>query len=60
MQQSGGGERQAVSEQTLRRLADRDLLVSIDAGRGMLLVRRTLSGQVRQVLHLKANILAKE
>jgi hypothetical protein len=33
-------------------------LVSIDVGRQMLLVRRTLEGCPRQVLHLKASDLA--
>jgi hypothetical protein len=54
-----GTERLPVSEQSLRRsLRERDLLVSIDAGRQMVLVRRTLEGSPRQVLHLKASDLA--
>src|SRR5205823_14694522 len=43
-----------------RRLGDRGLLAGIDAGRGMLLVRTTLEGQLRHVLHLKAGILSEE
>jgi hypothetical protein len=50
-----GTERLPVSAQTLRhRLREHGLLVSIDAGRQMVLVRRTLEGRPRQVLHLKA------
>ena|ERR1700694_5166361 len=52
-QQASGVERLPVSEQTLRRrLREHGLLASIDAGRQMLLVRRTLEGCPRQVLHL--------
>jgi hypothetical protein len=44
-----------VSEQVLRqRLRARGLLESVDAGRQMLVVRRTLDGRPRQVLHLRA------
>ena len=44
-----------ISPQALRhRLHEAGLLVSVDAGRGMLLVRRILEGSSRQVLHLKA------
>ena len=58
-QQAAGLERLPVSEQTLRhRLREHGLLASIDVGRQMLLVRRTLQGCPRQVLHLKANELA--
>jgi hypothetical protein len=47
-----------VSEQTVRqRLRQLGLLASIDAGRGMVQVRRTLEGHPRQVLHLKAEDL---
>jgi len=47
-----GAERVPVSEQSLRRsLRERGLLASIDAGRQMVLVRRTLEGSPRQVLH---------
>ena len=54
-QQSAGSERLSVSEQTLRyRLRDHGLLVSTDPGRQMLLVRRTLGGCARNVLHLRA------
>jgi hypothetical protein len=58
-QQAAGLERIAVNEQTLRRrLHGQGLLVSIDAGRQTLLVRKTLAGCPRHVLHLKANDLA--
>ncbi len=58
VQQIAGTERLSVSEQTLRhRLRERNLLASVDAGRQMLLVRRTLEGHARQVLHLKASDL---
>jgi hypothetical protein len=51
-------ERLAVSEQTLRhRLREHGLLASIDAGRQTLLVRKTLAGCPRHVLHLKADDL---
>ena len=57
-QQFAGIERLPVSEQTLRRrLHVRGLLASIDAGRQMLLVRRTLQSRPRQVLHLKVSDL---
>jgi hypothetical protein len=36
------------------RLRERGLLASVDAGREMVQVRRTLEGRPRQVLHLKA------
>jgi hypothetical protein len=50
----------AVSEQTLRhRLRERGLLTSIDPGRRMLQVRRTLEGHPRQVLHLNAGHLVE-
>jgi seryl-tRNA(Sec) selenium transferase len=38
-------------------LHERGLLASVDAGRQMLLVRRTLEGIPRQILHLKARDL---
>ena len=48
----------SVSTHTLsRRLHQQGLLASIDAGRGMLLVRRILEGSSRKVLHLKASDL---
>jgi hypothetical protein len=51
-----GTARLSVSEQTLRqRLREQGLLASIDAGRQMLQVRRTLSGRPRQVLHLRTS-----
>lgn len=54
--QMAGTQRLPVSEQTLRhRLREHGLLATIDAGRQMLLVRRTLEGRPRQVLHLKAS-----
>ena len=59
-QQIAGTERLSVSAQALRhRLREHDLLASVDAGRQMLLVRRTLEGTARQVLHLKVNDLLK-
>ena len=57
-QAMAGSERIAVGEQTLRqRLRAGGFLASVDAGRQMLTVRRTLQGCPRQVLHLKANHL---
>ena len=57
-QQIAGGERLPVGPQTLRhRLHEHGLLASIDAGRRILLVHRTLESSVRQVLHLKATDL---
>ena len=57
-QEMAGAKRIPVSEQTLRqRLRQLGLLASIDAGRGMVQVRRTLEGHPRQVLHLKAKDL---
>jgi hypothetical protein len=53
-QEAVGSERLQVSEQSLRqRLRQKGLLASIDAGRGMVQVRRTLEGRPRQVLHFK-------
>jgi hypothetical protein len=58
-QEMAGAERIPVSEQTLRqRLRQFGLLASVDAGRGMVQVRRTLEGRPRQVLHLRASDLA--
>jgi len=55
-----GAERLAVSEQTLRhRLREHGLLASVDVGRQMLLVRRTLEGSTRQVLHLRVGDLLR-
>jgi hypothetical protein len=49
-------DRLVVSEQTLRhRLRAHGLLASVDEARQTLLVRRTLAGCPRHVLHLKAN-----
>ena len=57
-QQMAGREHLPVSAQTLRqRLRERGLLVSVDVGRNMLMVRRTLEGGPRKVLHLKASDL---
>jgi hypothetical protein len=57
-QRVAGNERLTVSEQALRhRFHERRLLASIDAGRHMLLVRRTIEGRPRQVLHIKAGDL---
>ena len=51
-------ERLAVSEQTLRhRLRGHGLLVTTDRGRETLLVRKTLEGCPRHVLHLRASDL---
>ena len=57
-QQAAGLDRFVASEQTLRRrLHGHGLLVSIDTGRQTLLVRKTLAGCPRHVLHLKASAL---
>jgi len=57
-QQMAGSEGLPVSEQILRqRLRDSHLLASVDTARQMLLVRRTLEGRPRQVLHLRARDL---
>jgi hypothetical protein len=54
VQRSAGAERLQITEQTLRhRLREHSLLASVDVGRQMLLVRRTLEGRARLVLHLK-------
>jgi hypothetical protein len=56
-----GTERLQISQQALHhRLQQRGLLASVDRGRQMVLVRRTLEGSPRQVLHLKATDLAGE
>jgi hypothetical protein len=48
-------DRLALSEQMLRgRLRRHGLLASVDSGRQTLLVRRTLEGSPRHVLHFKA------
>ena len=58
VQQMAGAERLPLTEQTLcRRLRERGLLASIDAGRQMLKVRRILENYPRQVLHLKSSLL---
>lgn len=57
-QQMAGAGHLAVSVHTLsRRLHQHGLLVSVESGRGMLLVRRILEGESRNVLHLKASDL---
>jgi hypothetical protein len=54
-----GTERLPISQQTLHhRLQESGFLVSVDRGRQMVQVRRTLEGCPRQVLHLKARDLA--
>jgi hypothetical protein len=59
VQHAAGLDRVVASEQTLRRrLQGQGLLVSIDTGRQTLLVRKTLGGCPRHVLHLKASALA--
>jgi hypothetical protein len=56
-----GTERLPISQQTLHhRLQESGFLVSVDHGRQMVKVRRTLEGCPRQVLHLKARDLAGE
>ncbi len=55
-----GSERLPVSQQTLDgRLQEAGLLASIDRGRRMVQIRRTLEGRPRQVLHLKAKELER-
>jgi hypothetical protein len=59
-QQTAGAERLPISGQTLRhRLREHALLASVDVGRQMLLIRRTLEGRARQVLHLKVHHLLR-
>jgi hypothetical protein len=58
-QELAGADR-LLGEQTLRRrLRERGLLASMDTGRQMVQVRRTLEGTPRQVLHLKASALVE-
>jgi hypothetical protein len=58
-QELSGRERIWASEQALRHmLRERRLLASIDKGRQMVQVRRTLEGAARQVLHMKVSELA--
>jgi hypothetical protein len=53
-----GTERFVLSEQSIRHsLRERGLLASLDAGRQMVLVRRTLEGTPRQVLHISSSDL---
>jgi hypothetical protein len=57
-QEMAGNEHLPVSEATLRRrLREQGLLVSRDAARQTLPVRRTLAGSARKVLHLRASHL---
>ena len=57
-QQIAGIEPIPFTAQTLRhRLREHGLLASVDGGRQMLLVRRTLEGAPKQVLHLKVSAL---
>ena len=57
-QDLAGNERLTLSQQTLHhRLQERGLLASVDHGRQIVQVRRTLEGSPRQVLHLKATEL---
>jgi hypothetical protein len=59
-QSVAGIERLTLSQQTLHhRLRESGLLASVDRGRQMVQVRRTLEGSPRQVLHLKATELAE-
>ena len=59
-QEHAGKERLTVGEQALRqRLRTAGLLASVDEGRQMLQVRRTLAGRQRQVLHLKSKDLLR-
>jgi hypothetical protein len=54
-----GAERLPVSQQALHhRLRESGFLASVDQGRQMVQVRRTIEGCPRQVLHLKATDLA--
>ena len=56
-----GAQRLTSSQQTLHHsLRESGILVSVDRGRQMVRVRRTLEGCPRQVLHLKATDLAGE
>jgi hypothetical protein len=55
-QEMAGFDRLPVRAQTIgRRLHERGLLRSVDAGRQMLLVRRILSGSSREVLHISTS-----
>jgi len=57
-QQIAGAHQIPITAQTLRhRLRERSLLASIDGGRQMLLVRRTLEGASKQVLHFNVSAL---
>jgi hypothetical protein len=53
------GDRLTLTPQTLRkRLKERGVLVSTDAGRQVLTVRRIVEGQRREVLHVSSRILS--
>ena len=58
-QDLAGAERIPLSQTTLyRRLHEGGILASVDSGREMVQIRRTLEGCPRQVLHLRATELA--
>ena len=60
-QLAAGSEPLGASAQTLRhRLREHGLLASVDAGRQMLLVRRTLGGRPRQVIYMPTGNAASE
>ena len=60
-QGASGAEHLTLSQQTLHsKLRERGLLVSVDRGRQMVQVRRTLDGHLRQVLHLRTKDLEGE
>jgi hypothetical protein len=57
-QKTAGADSLPLSAQTLRhRMAEAGMLASVDTARKMLLVRRTLEGSPKQVLHLKKSYL---
>ncbi len=59
-QEQAGSERLSLGEQALRQeLRERGLLASVDEGRKMVQVRRTLESRPRQVLHIKAGALVQ-
>jgi len=56
-----GTERLPMSQQTLHhRLRESGILASVDEGRQMVQVRRTMERKPRQVLHLRATELVGE
>ncbi len=57
---SGPSDSVGVNEQTLRkRLREAGFLASVDEGRGKVLVRRTLQGRRRDVLHFRTGIFGE-